>query len=214
MLDAVSVAMVAIMAPRPARPCCSVRSSRERGFPAVTPPAPPARPSAAVLRDRVERPAVADVEMVVVAGEPRRQALADQHRIVEVDELDVAGRGGADEVDERARRGPVIGREPPVRPPRALVLVVADRADVDVEAALVGLVAGDVPAVLEAAVADRDPALGSRGECRGCRLQLADRGAGRPVRLAVAHAVVTEVPGLAERRVVVVPDEVSPRGRA
>ena len=35
--------------------------------------------------------AVADVEMVVVTGVPAGQAFADQHRVVEVDELDVAG---------------------------------------------------------------------------------------------------------------------------
>src|SRR4051812_46603450 len=62
--------------------------------------------SAAVLRDRVGLLAVADVEVVVVAGEPRRPALPDEHRIIEVDELDVARRGRPDDVDQLPGRGP------------------------------------------------------------------------------------------------------------
>ena len=49
--------------------------------------------------------------------EPRREALADEDRVVEVDELDVARRGRADRLDQRPRGGPVVRREPPVRAP-------------------------------------------------------------------------------------------------
>ena len=55
--------------------------------------------------------AVADVQVVVVTGEPCRQALADEHRIVEVDELHVARRRGPDRLDDRPRGRPVVGRE-------------------------------------------------------------------------------------------------------
>ena len=58
-------------------------------------------PSAVVPGDRVGRFAVADVDVVVVAGIPLRQALGDQHRVIEVDHLDVTGRRGADGLDER-----------------------------------------------------------------------------------------------------------------
>src|SRR6187397_1584028 len=92
----VSVAMLAIMAlgrgHAPERPRCL-------------------RASAAVGGDRVRLLAVADVQVVVVAGEPARQALADQHRVVEVDELDVARRCCPDRFDQRARRGTVVRGE-------------------------------------------------------------------------------------------------------
>src|SRR3954468_18204947 len=90
--------------------------------------------SAAVLRDRVGLLAVADVEVVVVACEPRRPALPDEHRVVEVDELDVTGSGRADGGDQLPRGGSIVGGDPPIGAPGALVLVVADRSDVDVEA--------------------------------------------------------------------------------
>ena len=47
-------------------------------------------------RERVDALAEAHMDMVVVAGVPARQALADEHRVVEVDDLDVPGRGGPD----------------------------------------------------------------------------------------------------------------------
>src|SRR4051812_44484583 len=166
--------------------------------------------SAAVLGDRVGRLAVADVEVVVVAREPGRPPLADQHRIVEVDELDVSGRRRPDQVDQVPGRCPVVCAGAPVRAPCALVLVRADGPDVDVEPVLVGLVPGDVPAVLEADVTDRHPTVAARGECHGRELELADGISGPPVRPAVADAVVAQVLRGRERGVVEVPDQVAP----
>src|SRR4051812_40576787 len=170
--------------------------------------------SAAVLRDRVGLLAVADVEVVVVASESRRPALADEHGIVEVDELHVTGRGRADGVDQLPGRGSIVGGDPPVGARGALVLVVTDRSDVDVEAALVGLVERDVPSVLVAGVSDRHTAMTLGGEGRRRRLELADRGASGPIRLSVADAVIAQVLRRGERWVVVVPDEGAPRDRA
>ena len=47
----------------------------------------------------------------------RREALADEHRVVEVDELHVARRGGPDRLDQRPGRAPVVARQPLVRRP-------------------------------------------------------------------------------------------------
>ena len=103
--------------------------------------------------------AEADVQVVVVAGELDRQALADEHRIVEVDELHVARRRGPDRLDQLTRGRAVVRGVVPVRAPVALIVVVARRPDVEVQALLMGLVARDVSAVLERHVAERDPAL-------------------------------------------------------
>jgi hypothetical protein len=73
-------------------------------------------------------------------------------------------------------------------------------------------VTGDVPAVLEARVADREPAVAGRGERGGRGLQLADGPRGRPVGVGVpvgalrAHRARTEVDLL------VVPEQVLPGG--
>src|SRR4051795_1943550 len=259
MLDAVSVAMLAIMSPGPPRPCRGCFRKPPAPRPPVAAPcrsAFPGRPpqrrrtgramapgvpwprirhrwpsesgdrcrgaakgrggrawrsrSAAVLGDRVGRLAVADVEVVVVAREPGRPPLADQHRIVEVDELDVSGRRRPDQVDQVPGRCPVVCAGAPVRAPCALVLVRADGPDVDVEPVLVGLVPGDVPAVLEADVTDRHPTVAACGECHGRDLELADGISGPPVRPAVADAVVAQVLRGRERGVVEVPDQVVP----
>src|SRR4051812_31186979 len=72
----------------------------------MAPPAPD--PSAVVGRDRVHALAVADVQVIVVPGELPRQPFLDEDRIVEVDQLDVAWRGGSDRADQVARRGAVV----------------------------------------------------------------------------------------------------------
>src|SRR4051812_39922550 len=78
MLDEVSVAMAAIMALGRSGPRDACLEPRESG-------------SAAIPRHRIARFAIADMQVVVVAAEPRRETLTDQDRVVEVDELHVAG---------------------------------------------------------------------------------------------------------------------------
>src|SRR5689334_4872282 len=114
--------------------------------------------SAVVHREAGSRLAEPDVEVVVVTGEPRRAAFDDQDRVVEVDQLDVARGGRPDLGDQRAGRRPVVRAQVPVRAPGALVTSLPHGPDVDVQAALVRLVARDVAAVLEGRVAHGDPA--------------------------------------------------------
>ena len=65
------------------------------------------------------------MQVVVVTGEAGREALPDQDRVVEVDDLHVAGRRGADLLDQGARGAAVVARQPVVGPRGALVLGVA-----------------------------------------------------------------------------------------
>src|ERR671930_604621 len=133
------------------------------------------------------RLAVPDMEVVVVAGETGRQPLADEHRIVEVDELDVAWSGGADRLRECPGRRAVVRGHAPGATPAALVTRLAHDAEVDVEAEPVRLVAGDAAAVLERGVADGNaPVAGGVDDaCR--RLGRGDGRCRAPVRRTVLH---------------------------
>src|SRR5690349_23290094 len=79
--------------------------------------------SAVVRRERIDALAEADVDMVVMAGVPAGQPFADQHRVVEVDDLDVTRRGGPDGADERAGRAAVVDGHPVVAAPLTLTVV-------------------------------------------------------------------------------------------
>src|SRR4026208_693845 len=68
--------------------------------------------SAVVGRDRIAPFAESDVDVVVMPGVVARHPRADQHGIVEIDDLDVAGGRGADRLDERSRRAAVVDRHP------------------------------------------------------------------------------------------------------
>src|SRR3954466_14572967 len=119
--------------------------------------------STVVCRERVARLTEPDVDVIVVAGEPRRQALADQNRVVEVDGLDVAHGDRSEALDHLAGGRPVVGSRAPCRArDRALVVGPAEGAHVHVEAAPVRLVARDRAAMLERHIADRHPSEAQR----------------------------------------------------
>src|SRR4051812_14737432 len=71
--------------------------------------------SAVVRGDGMPGFAEPHVDVVVVAAEPGREALADEDRIVEVDDLDVTRRIRPESLDHRPRRGPVVGAGAPRR---------------------------------------------------------------------------------------------------
>ena len=75
-----------------------------------------------------------------------------------------------------------------------------------------GVVAGDVPAVLEPDVAERDAAPAGRHVAPRGEIDDRDRRRGAPVRRAVAHAVVAQA-GTRHRGELEVPDQVAPGRR-
>src|SRR6185295_17469339 len=165
--------------------------------------------SAVVGRDRVAPFTESDVDVVVMTGVVARQALSDQHGIIEIDDLDVAGGRGADRLDERSRRGAVVDRDPVRATPPALALVAPHDPDVDIEAPLVGLMPGHVATVVEADIADGDRTPTSKTHGDGGRTDLSDRRARAPVGRPVADLVAAH-PAAEEGRLEMA-DQVPPR---
>ena len=118
--------------------------------------------------------------MVVVARVAPRQALADEHRIVEVDELHVAGRERPDRLDERPRRGAVVGRTAVVRPAPALALSLRSSRTSTSRPPRACRGPAMFPPCSRLDVAERDAAVPGRDLVAGGGLDVGDRGGGRP----------------------------------
>src|SRR3954451_7107737 len=167
--------------------------------------------SAVVHGERVDALAEPDVDMVVVAGVPAGQTLADQDRVVEVDHLDVARGGWPDGTDERSRRAAVVDGHPVVATPLALAVVATHDPDVDIHAPRMRLMTWHVAAVLEADIPDRDRPETRLPQRHRCGADRADPSARAPVHRPVADLVALSPPP--EHRRLEMTDEISPRAR-
>lgn len=135
--------------------------------------------------------AVPHVRVVIVVVQEDSQTPVDELLVVEEDDLDVTRRLGPDRQDQVSGRGVVVGGVVDVGRVRAFGPVLSNRPDVDVEPVLMAGVAGDVPTVLQADVADSDGAVAVGVGLRRGRFNLADRRGCAPVRGgAVARSVV------------------------